>query len=76
MIIYYIVKNKRKKKNRKNKKAKKEEINIEEYQEEVEDRIVVQFKEDLSGKFIHAGNIKKIRPIFSEEWIKNISSHN
>ena len=71
-----IVKNKRKKKNRKNKKAKKEEINIEDYQEEVEDRIVVQFKEDLSGKFIHAGNIKKIRPIFSEEWIKNISSHN
>ena len=69
-----IVKNKRKKKSRKNKKVKKEEIVIEDNQEEVEDSIVMQFKEDLSDKLIHAGNITKIRPVISEEWIKGISS--
>jgi hypothetical protein len=69
-----IVKNKRKKKCRKNKKVKKEEIVIEDNQEEVEDSIVMQFKEDLSDKLIHAGNITKIRPVISEEWIKGISS--
>ena len=70
-----IVKNKRKKKCRKNKKVKKEEIVIEDNQEEVEDSIVMQFKEDLSDKLIHAGNITKIRPVISEEWIKLISEY-
>ena len=69
-----IVKNKRKKKSRKNKKAKKEESIVEENQEEIEDSIVVQFKEDLKDKLIHARFITKIRPCISEEWIKGISS--
>jgi hypothetical protein len=71
-----IVKNKRKKKSRKNKKAKREESIVEENQEEIEDIIVLQFKEDLKDKLIHARNITKIRPCISEKWIKDISSNN
>ena len=72
-----IVKNKRKKKSRKNKKAKKEENIADENQEEVIDKIVLQFKQDLSDKLIHARYITKIKPIISEEWIKKIiSSYN
>ena len=71
-----IVKNKRKKKSRKNKKAKKEENIPEENQEEIVDNIVLQFKQDLSDKLIHARYITKIKPILSEEWIKIISSYN
>ena len=71
-----IVKNKRKKKSRKNKKAKKEENIVEENQEEIVDSIVLQFKQDLSDKLIHARYITKIKPILSEEWIKIISSYN
>ena len=70
-----IVKSKKKKKSRKNKKAKKEEI-IEKNQEEIEDSIVIQFKEDLSDKLIHAGTITKIKPIISDKWIKYISNYN
>ena len=69
-----IVKNKRKKKSRKNKKLKKEESIVEENQEEIEDSIVLQFKEDLKDELIHARYITKIRPCISEEWIKVISS--
>ena len=69
-----IVKNKRKKKSRKNKRAKKEESIVEEIQEEIEDNIVLQFKEDLKDKLIHARDITKIRPCISDEWIKFISS--
>ena len=71
-----IVKNKRKKKSRKNKKAKKEEIIEDENQGEIVDNIVLQFKQDLSDKLIHARYITKIKPIISEEWIKIISSYN
>ena len=71
-----IVKNKRKKKSRKNKKAKKEETIPDENQEEIVDNIVLQFKQDLSDKLIHARYITKIKPILSEEWIKYISSYN
>ena len=72
-----IVKNKRKKKSRKNKKAKKEENIPDENQEEIVDNIVLQFKQDLSDKLIHARYITKIKPIISEEWIKKIiSSYN
>ena len=70
-----IVRNKKKKKARK-KKSKKEKIIEEDYQEEIEDSIVVQFKEDLSDKLIHAKNITKIKPNISEEWIKIISEYN
>ena len=70
-----IVKNKKKKKSRKNKKNKKEEIMMESNQEEIEDSIVIKFKEDLRDKFIHAGNITKIKPIISENWIKAISNY-
>ena len=67
-----IVKIKKKKKSRKNKKIKKEEI--EQNQEDIEDSIVIKFKEDLSDKFIHAKTITKIKPIISENWIKSISN--
>ena len=70
-----IVKNKKKKKSRKNKKNKKEEIIMESNQEEIEDSIVIKFKEDLRDKFIHAGSITKIKPIISENWIKAISNY-
>ena len=70
-----IVKNKKKKKSRKNKKNKKEEIIMESNQEEIEDSIVIKFKEDLRDQFIHAGNITKIKPIISENWIKAISNY-
>ncbi len=69
-----IVKNKRKKKSRKNKKIKKEEIIIEDNQEEIEDSIVMQFKKDLSDKFIQNGSIRKIIPAISKEWINIISN--
>ena len=71
-----IVKNKKKKKSRKNRKAKKEENNIEDNQEEIEDNIVIKFKEDLSGKCIHAGTITKIKPTISEKWIQSIANYN
>ena len=71
-----IVKNKRKKKTRKNKKAKKEENIADENQGEIVDNIVLQFKQDLSDKLIHARYITKIKPIISEEWIRIISSYN
>ena len=64
-----------KKKSRKNKKNKKEEIMMESNQEEIEDSIVIKFKEDLRDKFIHAGSITKIKPIISENWIKAISNY-
>ena len=67
-----IVKIKKKKKSRKNKKNKKEEI--EQNQEDIEDSIVIKFKEDLNDTFIHAGTITKIKPIISENWIKYISN--
>ena len=70
-----IVKSKKKKKSRKNKKAKKEEIIIGENQEGPEDSIVVQFKEDVNEKCIHAGSITKIKPIISEKWIQKISDY-
>jgi len=66
-----IVKSKKKKKSKKNKKHKKEEIMV----EEKEDIIVNQFKEDMIDKLIHAGSITKIRPVFSESWIKIISEY-
>ena len=61
-----IVKIKKKKKSRKNKKNKKEE--------DIEDSIVIKFKEDLNDTFIHASTITKIKPIISENWIKAISN--
>ena len=70
-----IVKNKKKKKSRKNRKNKKEEIMVEQNQEEIEDSIVIKFKEDLSDKLIHARSITKIKPIISESWIKYISDY-
>ena len=72
-----IIKNKKKKRSRKNKKAKLKEENTEENINEnnIEDKIVTQFKEDLNGKLFHAGCIRKIKPVLSEEWIKNISSY-
>ena len=72
-----IQKNKKKKRSRKNKKAKLKEENTEENINEnnIEDKIVTQFKEDLNGKLFHAGCIRKIKPVLSEEWIKNISSY-
>ena len=70
-----IVKTKKKKRSRKNKKNKKEVIIVEENPEEIEDSIVIKFKEDLSDKLIHAGSITKIKPIISENWIKIISNY-
>ena len=71
------VKNKKKKKSRRNRKNKNEVIKPEKYkqEEEVEDSIVLQFKEEINSKFIHAKNVKKIKPVLSEKWIQSISTY-
>jgi len=73
-IIDKSTKGKRKKKSRKNKRAKKEEASSEQNKVEIEDSLVLKFKEDLSNEFIHANMITKIKPAISENWIKFISS--
>ena len=73
-IVDKSTKGKRKKKSRKNKKAKKEEALAEQNKNEVEDSLVLKFKEDLNNEFIHAGSITKIKPMISESWIKLISN--
>jgi hypothetical protein len=66
---------KRKKKSRKNKKAKKEEALAEQNKIEIEDSLVLKFKEDLAEEFIHAGAITKIKPVISDNWLKRISTY-
>ena len=73
-IIDKSTKGKRKKKSRKNKRAKKEEALAEQNKNQIEDSLVLKFKEDLSNEFIHANMITKIKPAISENWIKFISS--
>ena len=73
-IVDKSTKGKRKKKSRKNKKAKKEEALAEQNKNEIEDSLVLKFKEDLNNEFIHAGSITKIKPMISESWIKLISN--
>ena len=71
-IIDKSTKGKRKKKSRKNKKAKKEEA--EQNKNQLEDSLVLKFKEDLTAEFIHANTITKIKPVISDNWIKLIST--
>ena len=74
-----IVKNRKKRKAKKNKKNKIEEIKNEEIkneEKEVEDLIVVKFKEDLQNSMIHSNEVRKIKPVISESWIKVISTYN
>ena len=72
-------KKKNKKRNGRNKgKTKKDNkvINNEKYiEEDIQDPIVLQFKNDINEKVIFANNITKIKPFFSENWIKTISSY-
>ena len=71
-IVDKSSKGKRKKKSRKNKKAKKEEALAEQNKNEIEDNLILKFKEDLNNEFIYAGSITKIKPVISENWIKDI----
>ena len=71
-IIDKSTKGKRKKKSRKNKRAKKEEA--EQNKNQLEDSLVLKFKEDLTAEFIHANTITKIKPVISDNWIKLIST--
>ena len=73
-VVDKSTKGKRKKKSRKNKKAKKEEALAEQNKNQIEDSIVLKFKEDLINEFIHAGTITKIKPVISDNWIQRISS--
>ena len=66
---------KRKKKSRKNKKAKKEEASSEQNKIEIEDSLVLKFKEDLAEEFIHANSITKIKPVISDNWLQHISTY-
>ena len=66
---------KRKKKSRKNKKAKKEEALSEQNKIEIEDSLVLKFKEDLAEEFIHANSITKIKPVISDNWLQHISTY-
>ena len=74
-------KKKYKKRNGKNKgkskkiqKNKNEEDNLEIEDNNVDDPIVLQFKNDINEKVIFANTITKIKPSISENWIKTISS--
>jgi hypothetical protein len=71
-IVDKSTKGKRKKKSRKNKKAKKEEA--EQNKNQLEDSLVLKFKEDLTAEFIHANTITKIKHVISDNWIKLIST--
>ena len=41
---------------------------------QLEDSLVLKFKEDLTAEFIHANTITKIKPVISDNWIKLIST--
>ena len=71
-IVDKSTKNKRKKKSRKNKRKKEE---AEQNKVEIEDSLVLKFKEDLAEEFIHAGSITKIKPVISDNWLKDISTY-
>ena len=73
-------KKKYKKRNGKNKGKTKKNIKnnnggdiIENDFNNIEDPIVIQFKNDINEKVIYANNITKIKPFISEKWIKTIS---
>ncbi len=85
-IYEYISKDnqvKNKKKNKKKNKGKSKKNNIDNNENnnneidliDIEDPIVVQFKKDINEKVIFATTIKKIKPLISEKWIKNITSY-
>ena len=73
-------KTKNKKKNKKRnkgrgKKNKKQKENNDAILNNVEDPLVIQFKNDLCDEMIFANSITKIKPFLSENWIKTISSY-
>ena len=80
------VKKKKRNKKKKNKKIKinKEiniinedikdnSINLNQIIEEVDDEIVLKFKQEISANFIDANRINKIKPVISENFLKIIS---
>ena len=72
------VKNKKKNKKRnkgKTKKNGKNNENIEKEANDLEDPIVLQFKNDINERIIFASAIRKIKPLISDNWIKAISSY-
>ena len=72
------VKNKKKNKKRnkgKTKKNDKNNENIEKEANDLEDPIVLQFKNDINERIIFASAIRKIKPLISDNWIKAISSY-
>ena len=71
-IVDKSTKNKRKKKSRKNKRKKEE---AEQNKVEIEDSLVLKFKEELAEEFIHAGTKTKIKPVISDNWLKHISTY-
>ncbi len=73
-------KTKNKKKNKKRnkgrgKKNKNKKENNDAILNNVEDPLVIQFKNDLCDEMIFANSITKIKPFLSENWIKTISSY-
>ena len=67
-------KNKRRNKGKLKKKKKQNETNDSSLNNQ-EDPVVIQFKNDLQNDFIFAGNITKIKPLISENWINSICSN-
>lgn len=80
------VKKKKRNKKKKNKKIqinkeiniinediKDNSINLNQIIEEVEDEIVLKFKQEISANFIDANRINKIKPVISENFLKIIS---
>ena len=80
------VKKKKRNKKKKNKKIqinkeiniinediKDNSINLNQIIEEVDDEIVLKFKQEISANFIDANRINKIKPVISENFLKIIS---
>ena len=80
------VKKKKRNKKKKNKKiqinkeiniinedTKDNSINLNQIIEEVDDEIVLKFKQEISANFIDANRINKIKPVISENFLKIIS---
>lgn len=66
---------KNKGKSKKNQKNNNEEYIGEDIYNDIQDPIVIQFKNDISEKVVYANTITKIKPFFSENWLKTISSY-
>ena len=73
-----IIKNKKKKRTKKKKNKQKENENKNEIKDKDyndDDPIVLKFKKEIQEDGINANEINKVKPVFSENWLKKVSSN-